>query len=317
MSDLYVVTGGLGFIGSNMVKFLNSIMVDRPDVVVCDNVTPDKYKNISGLRVANIIKQQELFEFVESEKPNGIFHLGACSDTMNFHADYVMTKNFEFTRALIDQCLDLRVPLVYASSASVYGTLRLSDEELTGEPLNLYAFSKTMIDQYLRAATKNSAKIAKSCRPSIVGMRYFNVYGPNERHKGRMASVIFQKYLELKEKGYIKLFKPGDQQRDFVHVDDVCKVNWAAMKSEVIDIFNVGTSFAPTFTAVAEEIAKCMGYEDSKSIIKYIDFPKELEGRYQDYTCSDNTRLKQIYDGTFTPYYTGIRKAISAYEAGL
>jgi ADP-L-glycero-D-manno-heptose 6-epimerase len=310
----YIVTGGLGFIGSNMVGFLNG--KSNYDVVVCDRVRPDRYKNISGYRVSDLIKPDELITYILDNRRNinGIFHLGACSDTMNF-TDEVMVKNFEYTRELIDQCIAFNIPLVYASSASVYGTNREAFEHRPTEPLNLYAFSKSMVDQYFMPLEKNLIHLSKDHRPSIIGLRYFNVYGPNERHKGKMASFIFQKYMEMREMGSISLFKPGDQRRDFVHVEDVCKVNWAMMQSKNMGIFNVGTGEAPTFTEVANVIANRVRPEINYRI-RYIDFPEELKGRYQDYTCSDNSCLRAIYKEKFLGYEQGINKAIDSYEEG-
>jgi ADP-L-glycero-D-manno-heptose 6-epimerase len=316
MRSRYIVTGGLGFIGSNMVHFLNKNHNSTADVVVCDRVRSDRFKNISGARVVDLIKPEELLLYLRENCTlvDGIFHLGACSDTMNFDEQYVMSKNFEFTRALVDFCLVKKISLVYASSASVYGAqIEPSLEHAPETPLNLYAFSKSMVDQYVRQEIKRFSHLSKDHRPSIVGLRYFNVYGPREQHKGRMASFIFQKYQEMKNKGYIKLFKPGTQKRDFIYVEDVCKVNWAAMSSRgTMDIFNVGTGVAPTFEEVSRVIASELGYDASK--LQFVDFPKELEGRYQDYTCSDNTKLKTIYDGEFTSYKDGIAKTIDAYE---
>ncbi len=308
MSDKYIVTGGLGFIGSNMVRFLDDRDVD---VVVCERVRPDRYKNISGCRnVVDLINPGELLAYINTSYTiKGIFHLGACSDTMNF-SDEVMKKNYEFTRDLVDQCIITKIPLIYASSASVYGVQRESIENAPTTPLNLYAFSKAMADQYIA-----NKMVSADQKHRVVGMRYFNVYGPNERHKmgeHKMSSVIFQKYLELKDKGYIKLFKPGDQRRDFIHVDDVCQVNWAALNAKS-GIYNVGTGEAPTFTEVAQALIDCV---DPRGVIQYIDFPQELVGKYQDFTCADQTRLKTFYAYPFMDYKTGIKKAVEAYEEG-
>lgn len=331
MSDKYIVTGGLGFIGSNMVRYLNSfrgLEEDNPRVVVCDRVRADRYKNISGSRVVDIIHPDDLITYIVDHRHTlkGIFHMGACSDTMNF-GDEVMKKNFEFTRDLIDQCIASKVPLVYASSASVYGVQRESKEDAQSTPLNLYAFSKSMVDQYFTGLLETINLLSEQHRPKVVGLRYFNVYGPNEKHKGKMASVIYQKYREVKDKGYLRLFKPGDQRRDFIHVDDVCNVNWHAMKSAKPGIYNVGTGQAPTFTEVATAILENTydegmlsrvanaGYRVSQ-LIQYIDFPKELEGKYQDYTCADHTHLRSFYKDGFLDIKTGIKRAIEAYEAG-
>jgi ADP-L-glycero-D-manno-heptose 6-epimerase len=303
----YVVTGAAGFIGSRLVAALNHAGID--EILAVDNLErADKFRNLVGCQIQDYMDKREFLERLEAGQLEGtieaVLHQGACSDTMETDGRYMMDNNYRYSRALLDWCQEEEVPFLYASSASVYGAGRVFREERANEaPLNIYGYSKFLFDQYVRRAIDAGGS-------QIAGFRYFNVYGPNESHKGRMASVAFHACNQLLAEGKVKLFvgsdgfPDGGQKRDFVHVDDVVDVNlWFLEHREVSGIFNCGTGHAQTFNDVARAVvngARAARGESELSLeqmaaqglVEYIPFPPQLVGKYQSFTEADLSRLR-------------------------
>ncbi len=297
----YVVTGAAGFIGSKIVEALNSAGVTN--IVAVDNLKQsDKVRNLARLDIADYLDQDDFIERLDSfdGAVAAVLHQGACSDTMEADGRYMMENNYRYSKQILDWCQDDEVPLLYASSASVYGSGPQFREERAAErPLNVYGYSKFLFDQLVRRTLP--AKTAQ-----IAGFRYFNVYGPNEAHKGRMASVAYHAYHQLLSAGKVKLFVGsggygnGEQRRDFVHVDDVVDVNlWFLEHRELSGIFNCGTGRAQTFNQLAAAVINSvqgtqlpLGELVAGGLIEYIPFPEALKGKYQSFTEADLTRLR-------------------------
>lgn len=301
---MIIVTGGAGFIGSNIVKGLNERGIS--DILLVDEFGSDeKYRNLVGLRYADYRHKDDFAADIAEDRYQSagieaIFHQGACSDTMEYNCDYVMENNYEYSKLLLHYCLERKIPYLYASSASTYGSGAAGfreTEECEGA-LNPYAFSKLSFDRYVRT------QLAKAQSP-VIGLKYFNVYGPQEKHKGRMASIVFQLYNQMKEKGFVKLFKgidgygDGQQRRDFIYVKDVVNVNLHFYDhGGPSGIYNCGTGSAHTFNDVANAIIRFFG----QGRIEYIEFPEVLRGKYQSYTEADPTNLRAAgYNKEFWP----------------
>jgi ADP-L-glycero-D-manno-heptose 6-epimerase len=313
---MIIVTGGAGFIGSNLVRALNAR--GESDILVVDDLRDGtKCLNLADCDIADY---QDMDDFLvrlregRVGRPRAILHQGACSATTEWDGSYVMRVNYEYSRALLDFSLREQVPLIYASSASVYGMGPVFSEQPEHErPLNLYAWSKTLFDGVVRR------RLGKQ-HSQVVGLRYFNVYGPREQHKKSMASVAFHFDRQLREEGEVRLFEgsdgyaDGDQQRDFVFVGDVVDVNlWMLDNPQVSGIFNVGTGRAETFNAVANAVLKWHG----RGQIRYIEFPDHLRGRYQSYTCADITALRSAgYDAPFHDVATGVCAYLDELHSG-
>jgi ADP-L-glycero-D-manno-heptose 6-epimerase len=298
---MIVVTGGAGFIGSNLIQALN--VEGENQILVVDRLG-DNFRNLCDLRFCDFMEPDEFRSAIESRgMPGGIsaiFHQGACADTTCSDGRYMMENNFAFSKVILHFALERKIPLVYASSASVYGAGKESQPTPANErPLNLYALSKLVFDNHVRSLTN----VAGS---TIVGLRYFNVYGPRERHKGRMASMVYQLHRQIQESGCAKLFEGtdsyghGEQQRDFVFVGDVVRVNlFFARRPQVTrSIFNVGSGTARSFNEVAQSVIAALG----KGNIQYIPFPEELKGKYQSFTQADVTDLRS--SGWSEPFAT-------------
>ena len=299
---MIIVTGGAGFIGSNIVKGLNDRGID--DILVVDNLTNMvKFKNIQGLKVKDYMDKYAFMDALKAgkfnhEKIDVIFHEGACSDTMEYNGKYMMENNFEYTKNVLHFCLDRKIQMMYASSASTYGGgengFREGDE--CEDALNPYAFSKLLFDRYVR----QQMPYAQS---QIVGLKYFNVYGPQEHHKGNMASIFYQLYHQVKKEGVCRLFKgygeygDGEHRRDFIYVKDVVKVNlWFWQQQGPSGIYNCGTGHAHSYNEVAEAVIEAMG----QGHIEYREFPEVLKGKYQCFTEADKTKLLEAgYDQGF------------------
>ena len=290
---MLVVTGGAGFIGSNLVRALSERGYD--DIVVVDDLEDGhKFVNIADLPIADYIDKDDFLERVSGDPRFGkglqaIFHQGACSETTEWDGRYMMQNNYGYSQVLLHHCLAHEIPYIYASSAAVYGPSQQFIEDPRFEnPLNVYGYSKLQFDRYVR-------RVAAQPRSQVVGLRYFNVYGPREQHKGSMASVAFHFNNQVLADGEARLFEgsdgygDGEQLRDFVYIDDVCDVNlWFLDNPGVSGIFNTGTGRAQSFNDVANAVIRWHG--DGK--IRYISFPDHLKGAYQSYTQADLTQLR-------------------------
>lgn len=305
---MIVVTGGAGFIGSNLVKALNGI--GRRDVVVVDDLTDGaKFRNIADCDIADYIDKDDFLRGIISGSGlpgpiDVILHQGACSDTTEWNGRYMMGINFEYSKALLHYCLDHKLAYLYASSASVYGAGPVFTESRTHErPLNVYGYSKFLFDQYVR-------RVLPEAKSQVAGFRYFNVYGPREQHKDRMASVAFHLNNQLLESGKVRLFAgcdgygDGEQRRDFIHVDDVVAVNlWFLRNPGISGIFNLGTGRCQSFNDVARAVLAWHG----RGEIEYIPFPDNLKGRYQSFTEADMSALRAAgYAAPFMPVEQGV-----------
>jgi ADP-L-glycero-D-manno-heptose 6-epimerase len=320
-----IVTGAAGFIGSNLVRALNQRGVTR--IIAVDNLTKaDKFKNLVDCEIADYLDKQEFIDRLLSGNFDGdvdaIFHEGACSDTMESDGRYMMENNYRYSIGLLDWCLEQEVQLLYASSAATYGSSNVFKEARPHEaPLNVYGYSKFLFDQIVRQRFEEAAY----SNSQVVGFRYFNVYGPYEMHKGRMASVAFHHYHQFKADGKVKLFEGcdgyahGDQKRDFVYIDDVTKVNMFFLEHpEKSGIFNLGTGRAQSFNDVAVASVnggrKLKGLEAlplaellQQGLIEYIPFPEALRGKYQSFTQADLTQLRAAgYDAPFATVGEGV-----------
>jgi ADP-L-glycero-D-manno-heptose 6-epimerase len=303
-----VVTGAAGFIGSNVVKALNER--GEKNIIAVDNLTKaDKFRNLVDCDIADYVDKHDFIERIQAGHYDGeidaILHQGACSDTMESDGRYMMENNYRYSLILLDWCQDQDVQFLYASSAATYGGSSSFREERECEgPLNVYGYSKFLFDQVVRQ------RLAKSPSTQIVGFRYFNVYGPRETHKARMASVAFHNFNQFRAEGKVRLFEgshgypDGGQQRDFVYVGDVAAVNLFFLDHpEKSGIFNLGSGRAQSFNDVA--VAAVNGCRKAKSeapltldelraqgLLEYIAFPEALKGKYQAFTRADLTRLR-------------------------
>ncbi|PID78262.1 MAG: ADP-glyceromanno-heptose 6-epimerase [Deltaproteobacteria bacterium] len=313
---MLIVTGGAGFIGSNIVKGLNKH--GRNDIIVVDDLTKgEQFLNISSCNIYDYMDKDDfrarlLTDSSFCEKIEAVFHEGACSSTTEWNGKFMMDNNFEYSKIIFHKSMNHNFAFIYASSASVYGDNTIFREEPENEKtLNVYAYSKLLFDNYVR-------RYLKEIKNQVAGLRYFNVYGPGEFHKEKMASVAWHFYNQIKETGVCKLFEGidgyenGGQKRDFVYVKDAVDVNiWLWQHPEISGIFNVGTGSAQTFNDMAEAVIKYLG----KGKIEYINFPKNLKGRYQSFTQADITKLRQAgYDKEFKNAETGIFDYLSHIE---
>lgn len=304
---LYIVTGAAGFIGSNLVKALNQR--GEHNIVAVDNLKKaDKFRNLVDCEIVDYLDKEDFLVKVRDGSFDGklraVLHQGACSDTMETDGRYMMENNYRYTLALFEHCQREQVPFLYASSASVYGGGSVFRESRECEaPLNVYAYSKFLFDQVVRRRWQTLGA-------QVVGLRYFNVYGPREAHKGRMASVAHHFFHQYRIEGRVKLFEgcdgyaDGGQLRDFVSVEDVTKVNMHFLDHpEQSGIFNLGTGLAQSFNDVAVaaiNTLRAAGGTPSASLaqlqregaISYIPFPEQLRGKYQSYTQADIGALR-------------------------
>ena len=320
---MIIVTGGAGFIGSNLVRELNAR--GRDDVIVVDDLSDGrKFVNLVDCRIADYFDKTELLERLRDRslpKIDAIFHQGACAVTTEWNGRYMMETNYRYSVALLEHCLAKRVPLIYASSAAVYGasTVFKEDDSAAERPLNVYGYSKLLFDAYVRRRRSERRGRRSQRRAQVVGLRYFNVYGPNEAHKGSMASVAYHLHNQVAATGEARLFEGGDgygageQRRDFIHVGDVVDVNlWFFERGKVSGIFNVGTGASATFNEVANAIIAWHG----KGAIRYIPFPEELKSRYQSFTEADVTALRAAgYARPFRDVRAGIKDYLDALGA--
>lgn len=310
---MIIVTGGAGFIGSNIVKMLNER--GRKDIIVVDNLSQGiKFKNIADCHILDYYDKEDFIKFVRqgkkfSETVEIIFHQGACSSTTEWDGRFMMHNNYDYSKQLLHYCLDNHCQYIYASSASVYGNGTVFKEELCDEnPVNMYAYSKFQFDQYVR-------RFIPKAQTQIVGLRYFNVYGPREQHKGPMSSTAFHFNQQVLENGKVRLFEGsdgyqnGEQRRDFIYVDDAVNVNlWFMENADKSGLFNVGTGQSRCFNDMAKAVIAWHGYGE----IEYIPFPKNLIGCYQSFTEADISALRLIgYDKPFLTLEEGIKKYLN------
>ncbi len=316
---MIIVTGGAGFIGSNLVKELNR--QGRDDILIVDDLKDGQnYKNLRGLKFLDYRYKDDFLESVENDDFDGtdvdaIFHEGACSDTMEYDVNYMMSVNYEYSKTMLHYSLEHRIPFFYASSASTYGAGAngFTEGDDCEDALNPYAFSKLAFDRYVR-------QILPEARSRVVGLRYFNVYGPQEHHKGKMASIFYQLYHQIKEEGRARLFEgydgygPGEQRRDFIYVKDVVKVNlWFWREKGPSGIFNCGTGKAHTYNEAARAVIDALG----TGSIEYRPFPDVLKGKYQSFTEADTAQLLAAgYDGGFYEMRDAVKEYCDFLDAG-
>lgn len=300
-----LVTGAAGFIGCNNVMALNERGIT--DVIAVDNLEKsEKFQNLTKVKISDYFDKRDFIERVRkgtAPKPEAIFHQGACSDTLEMDGRYMMENNYRYTLELYRWAQELHIPFIYASSAATYGSHTEFVEDVRYEgPLNVYGYSKYLFDQVLR-------REMSYLRAPVIGLRYFNVYGPNEQHKGRMASVAFHQYFQYRKTGKVKLFEGclgygnGEQKRDFVYVKDVVAVAMHFLDKPVSGIYNCGTGRAQPFNDVALSVVNSLREADGKKAltlqeavasgeIEYIPFPQDLVGRYQAYTQANLDKLR-------------------------
>jgi ADP-L-glycero-D-manno-heptose 6-epimerase len=330
----YVVTGAAGFIGSNIVKGLNAR--GESDIIAVDDLTQgDKFRNLADLKIADYVDADLFYDgFSDGHfgKVEAVFHEGACSDTMETDGKYMMDNNYTLSCGLFNACQERGARLLYASSAATYGdsdTFRESPE--FERPLNVYGYSKLLFDQRMRRELGDDFSSASRRKGrQVAGFRYFNVYGPREQHKGRMASVAFHQFNQFREQGKVKLFgdyegyAAGEQMRDFVFVDDVVAVNlWFLDHPDRSGLFNLGSGRAQPFNDVAATVLNSLaapgarlhtaGEFASQGLIEYIPFPEALRGKYQCFTQADLTKLRAAgCDHAFADVQTGVAKYMVA-----
>ena len=314
---MIIVTGAAGFIGSNLVRGLNS--TGRSDIVVVDDLSDGtKFRNLVDCDFLDYLDKDEFMSLL-SDNPGClddvkvVFHQGACSDTRERDGKYMLENNYAYSTRLLERCISGKIPFIYASSAAVYGVSRRFEEKPECEkPLNLYGYSKLLFDRYARRALRESDA-------QVAGLRYFNVYGPYEQHKGAMSSMAFQLNNQLIENGEVNLFKAsgdyenGGQRRDFIYIDDVVDVNlWFMNNRRAKGIFNVGTGKSRSFNDVAGLIINWHNKGEIDKIINYVDFPEGLLPAYQSFTEANISALREVgYKADFTELEEGINQYLN------
>jgi ADP-L-glycero-D-manno-heptose 6-epimerase len=316
-----LVTGGAGFIGSNVVASLNE--AGRSDVVVNDILGSDgKWQNLRKRRLADVVPPADLFAWLDGRKLDAVIHLGAISDTTASDGDLVIETNFRLSLRLLDWCAEMRTPFIYASSAATYGDGAegfVDDWQGEGlrplKPLNLYGWSKHLFDLALVERLARKEKLP----PQWAGLKFFNVYGPNEYHKGEMMSLVAKRFADVRAGNPIRLFKShragiadGDQRRDFIYVDDaVAVVRWLLQTPSVSGIFNVGTGAARSFRELMLAMFSALGKQPN---IEYVDMPVAIRDQYQYFTQASVENLRRAgYNAGFTPLEQAVSRYVASY----
>ncbi len=322
-----VVTGAAGFVGANLVKALNAR--GKTNIIAVDNLTrSEKFRNLVDCQIADYFDKEEFVHMIAENHFDGdiemMFHQGACSDTMETDGRYMMQNNYRYSVELLDFCQDQSVPFVYASSAAVYGGGPVFKESPEFEaPLNVYGYSKLLFDQHVRQR-------ARDFRTQVVGLRYFNVYGPREAHKQRMASVAFHQFHQFLKDKKVRLFEGaegyanGEQKRDFISIEDVINVNlFFYDHPQRSGIYNVGTGACQTFNDVAvATVNSCRAQQGhaalplkeilAQEFLEYFAFPDALRGKYQSYTEADISALRKAgYDSPFLTVEQGVARYVA------
>ncbi|MCK1321717.1 MULTISPECIES: ADP-glyceromanno-heptose 6-epimerase [unclassified Bradyrhizobium] len=318
---MLLVTGGAGFIGSNVVAALNE--AGRSDVVVCDFLGNEgKWRNLAKRQLVDIVPPAELPDWLKGRKLDAVIHLGAISATTATDGDLVFETNFRLSVRLLDWCTANAVPLIYASSAATYGDGEAGFDDETSvpalkklRPMNLYGWSKHLFDLAVAERAANGEKLP----PQWAGLKFFNVFGPNEYHKGSMMSVLARRFDDVKGGRVVQLFKShregiadGDQRRDFIYVDDVVRVvMWLLATPSVSGLFNVGTGKARSFRDLMLAVYAALGASPN---IEYIDMPEQIRGSYQYFTQSEVDRLQRAgYNGGFTTLEDAVKAYVGDY----
>jgi ADP-L-glycero-D-manno-heptose 6-epimerase len=326
----YIVTGAAGFIGSNLVRGLNRRGID--DIIAVDDLTDgDKFRNLTDCRIADYLDKDDFRARVrEGRLPDvrAVLHQGACSDTTERNGQFMLDNNYRVTLELFEYCQGRAIPFLYASSAAVYGGSSVYVEDPANEaPLNVYGYSKLLFDQVLRRRWQQLGA-------QVVGLRYFNVYGPHEQHKGRMASVAFHNMNQFLAEGHVRLFGgwdgygDGEQSRDFISVEDVVAVNLYFLDHpEKSGIFNCGTGRAQPFNDIAVAVVNTLRAEKGEAalplaelvkagLIHYVPFPDDLKGRYQSYTQADAANLRAAgFTAPMRDVQTGVAEYVRYWRA--
>jgi ADP-L-glycero-D-manno-heptose 6-epimerase len=314
IDQLIVITGAAGLIGSGVVRYLNDLGYFNL-LLVDDLDHTDKWKNLLGKKFSRLIGVKELFSFLEGKEReiSSFIHLGACSDTLETNGAYLMENNYSYSIRLAEYALKHEKRFIYASSAATYGDGKngFSDDHRllqSLKPLNLYGFSKQLFDLWA---------LEQGVLDRLVGLKYFNVFGPNENHKGRMASMVYKMVPLIQKEGVLKLFKSnepdkfkdGDQSRDFIYVKDAARITCAFLGNEISGIFNVGSGIASTWNQLAKAVFSAMNLPIS---IDYIPLPEELGRQYQNYTCAEMDLLKRAFGQENLCIYS-LENAVSDY----
>lgn len=314
---MIILTGGSGFIGSNLLKRLNEL--GEEDILIVDDLSQsDKYRNLVGCRFRDYVHKGDFLPLLTADHWNdvtAIFHQGACTDTLEYNGHYMMSNNYDYSKILLHYAVDKRIPFIYASSASVYGHAEVASEQPENEhPLNIYGYSKLIFDQYVR-------RLMPHIESTVVGLRYFNVYGPGESHKGKMSSMIYQLYNQVKSTGVARLFGgigshgDGEQTRDFVYAKDLVDVNLFFWQGPPVQaVVNAGTGVSRTWNDLAKSVINHVG----NGHIEYIEFPQSLKDKYQFNTRSSLDQLRLLgYNRPFTSLEEGIKNYLSAIDTEL
>ena len=299
---MIAVTGGAGFIGSNIIKGLND--AGEAEILVVDNLSNgEKHLNLNSLSIADYIDKNDYLSNLDKlQNVSTVFHQGACSSTTEQDGKYMMFNNYEYSKILLNYCLKNKINFIYASSAAVYGNGEKGfiEERESEYPLNVYGFSKFAFDNYVR-------RILPKAESQVMGLRYFNVYGPQENHKGRMASVAFHLFHQLQETGKMKLFEgSAGFNRDFIHVADTVKINLHFYESKTSGIFNAGTGKTRSF----EDIATTLQHLHGSGELENIPFPEDLLGKYQEFT---EAGLNNLRSAGFTEEFMSLEEGVRQY----